>query len=70
MALCGAIKADGGRCKVEAMPQAEWCWNHHPDYEEARRRRASREVVVAGVAVPPQNSIAWGSALRSWPIKF
>jgi len=24
------------------MPDAEWCWSHHPDYEEARRRRASR----------------------------
>jgi hypothetical protein len=42
MAKCSAIKADNGRCKVEAMPGAEWCWNHHPDYAEARRRRASR----------------------------
>jgi hypothetical protein len=42
MARCSAIKADNGRCKVEAMPGAEWCWNHHPDYEEARRRRASK----------------------------
>src|SRR5688572_2369417 len=32
----------GGRCKAEAMPEAEWCWNHHPDYEQARRRRASK----------------------------
>jgi hypothetical protein len=24
------------------MPDAEWCWNHHPAYEEARRRRASK----------------------------
>jgi hypothetical protein len=23
------------------MPEAEWCWNH-PDYEQARRRRASK----------------------------
>src|SRR5215216_3995532 len=42
MAKCSAIKADNGRCKVEAMPGAEWCWNHHPDYEEDRRRRASK----------------------------
>jgi hypothetical protein len=42
MARCSAIKADNGRCKVEAMPGEEWCWNHHPDYEEARRRRASK----------------------------
>jgi hypothetical protein len=42
MARCSAIKADGNRCKVEAMPEAEWCWNHHPAYEEARQRRASK----------------------------
>ena len=42
MAKCSAIKADNGRCKVEAMPGAEWCWNHHPDHQEARRRRASK----------------------------
>ena len=42
MARCSAIKADNDRCKVEAMPGDEWCWNHHPDYEEARRRRASK----------------------------
>jgi hypothetical protein len=24
------------------MPDAEWCWNHHPDYDQARRRRASK----------------------------
>ncbi len=24
------------------MPDAEWCWSHHPDYEAERRRRASK----------------------------
>jgi hypothetical protein len=38
MSRCAGIRADGGRCKAEAMPEAEWCWNHHPDYEQARRR--------------------------------
>lgn len=42
MGRCAGIRADGGRCKAEAMPQAQWCWNHHPDYEQARRRRASK----------------------------
>ena len=42
MSRCAALRADGGRCKAEAMPEAEWCWNHHPDYEQARRRRASK----------------------------
>jgi hypothetical protein len=42
MARCAGITAAGGRCKAEAMPEAEWCWNHHPDYEQARRLRASK----------------------------
>ncbi len=24
------------------MSHAEWCWSHHPDHAEQRRRRASR----------------------------
>jgi hypothetical protein len=24
------------------MPDAEWCWSHHPDHADERRRRASR----------------------------
>ena len=42
MGRCAGITAAGGRCKAEAMPGEEWCWNHHPDYEQARRRRASK----------------------------
>jgi hypothetical protein len=42
MSRCGAIKPNGERCKVEAIPDAQWCWSHHPDYEQARRRRASK----------------------------
>ena len=42
MARCAAIKANGERCKAEAMLDAEWCWSHHPDYQDARRRRASK----------------------------
>ena len=42
MARCAGITAAGDRCKAEAMPEAGWCWNHHPDYEQARRRRASK----------------------------
>jgi len=42
MARCAAIKPDGERCKVEAISDADWCWSHHPDYEQARRRRASK----------------------------
>ena|SRR5215212_1379750 len=42
MSRCAAIKPNGKRCKVEAIADAEWCWSHHPDYEQARQRRASK----------------------------
>jgi hypothetical protein len=42
LARCAATKPNGERCKVEAMPDAEWCWSHHPDHEAERRRRASK----------------------------
>ena len=42
MARCAGVTAAGSRCKAEAMPREEWCWNHHPDHEQARRRRASK----------------------------
>ena len=42
MARCAGITAAGSRCKAEAMPREGWCWNHHPDYEQARRWRASK----------------------------
>jgi hypothetical protein len=42
MALCSGIRADGGRCGAQAIRNSDWCFNHHPDYEAARRRRASR----------------------------
>jgi hypothetical protein len=40
--LCSGIRADGGRCKAQAIADSQWCFNHHPDYEEARRQRASK----------------------------
>ena len=42
MAGCSGIKADGGRCKAQAIADSQWCFSHHPGYEEQRRRRASR----------------------------
>ena len=42
MALCSGIRADDGRCQAQAMRNSEWCINHHPDYEQTRRRRASK----------------------------
>jgi hypothetical protein len=42
MSLCSGIRADGGRCRAQAIVDSQWCFNHHPDYEEQRRRRASK----------------------------
>jgi hypothetical protein len=42
MALCSGIKADGGRCKAQAIRSSAYCVGHDPDQAEARRRRASK----------------------------
>lgn len=42
MTSCSGIKADGGRCQAQAIRDSEWCFSHHPDYAEQRRRRASK----------------------------
>jgi len=42
MARCPAIKANGERCKGDAIPGADWCYSHDPDRAEERRRTASR----------------------------
>ena len=52
MARCAAIKPNGERCKVEAIPDAQWCWSHHPDHAEQRRRRAVRGGSAGGRGRP------------------
>ena len=42
MSRCTAIKASGERCKGRAIEGSEWCWNHSPTHEEARRRHGSK----------------------------
>jgi len=42
MARCSGIRVDGGRCGAQAIRSSEYCVNHHPDYEGARRRRNSK----------------------------
>jgi predicted acylesterase/phospholipase RssA len=42
MALCSGIKADGGRCKAQAIRGSAYCVGHDPEQAEARRRRASK----------------------------
>jgi len=42
MARCSGIRVDGGRCGAQAIRGSEYCVNHHPDCEDARRRRNSK----------------------------
>ncbi len=42
MSVCSGIRADGGRCRAQAITDSQWCFSHHPEYEQARRRRASK----------------------------
>jgi predicted acylesterase/phospholipase RssA len=42
MALCSGIKADGDRCKAQAIRGSAYCVGHDPEQAEARRRRASK----------------------------
>ena len=42
MSSCAGIRADGGRCGAQAIRDSQWCFNHHPDYDAARRRRATK----------------------------
>ena len=42
MGFCAAIKPDGVRCKARAMQGSQWCFNHHPDHSQERRRNASK----------------------------
>ncbi len=54
MSQCAGIRADGGRCKAQAIRDSQWCFNHHPDYEEARRKRASKGGKRGGRGRPVQ----------------
>jgi len=42
MGFCAAIKPDGARCKARAMQSSQWCFNHHPNHSQERRRNASK----------------------------
>jgi hypothetical protein len=42
MSTCAGIRADGARCRAQAIRESEWCFNHHPNYEDARKQRASK----------------------------
>jgi hypothetical protein len=52
MSVCAAIKPDGLRCKARAMKGSQWCFNHHPDHSDERRRNAPKAVSAAAEDAP------------------
>lgn len=42
MASCGGIKADGGRCKAQAISNSQYCFSHSPEHAEARKQRGRK----------------------------
>ena len=42
MPSCGFIKASGEACKALPMKGEGWCYTHHPQYKERRRRDGSK----------------------------
>ena len=64
MRLCSGIRADGGRCRAQAIGNSEWCFNHHPDYEEQRRRRASKGGKRGGRGRPQRETEAIKAQLQ------
>jgi len=52
MSSCSGVRADGGRCRAQAMRKSEWCVGHDPDKAEARHRRASKGGKAGGRGRP------------------
>ena len=42
MAKCTAIKRGGDRCKGDAIDSSGYCYSHHPDHAEDRKRAARK----------------------------
>jgi hypothetical protein len=42
MGGCSGITGAGGRCKAIAISGSDYCYAHHPDRVEARRKAASK----------------------------
>ncbi len=54
MSSCSGVRADGGRCRAQAMRTSKWCVGHDPDKAEARHRRASKGGKAGGRGRPQQ----------------
>ena len=61
MTRCAAIKANGERCKVDAMPGSDRCWSHDESTADARRRRASKGGKRGGRGRPTSELVRLGA---------
>src|SRR5215204_3933344 len=52
MSVCSGIRADGGRCRAQAMRDSTYCLNHAPNAAELRKRRAWRGGKAGGKGRP------------------
>jgi hypothetical protein len=52
LSRCSTIKGNGERCKGIAIRGYEWCAAHHPDYQDRRRRGASKGGKTGGRGRP------------------
>lgn len=56
MAKCAAITNSGAQCKGIPMDGSEWCYVHHPDTREERRRSGSKGGKRGGRGRPLQET--------------
>lgn len=45
-AVCMGTKRDGQPCTASTIAGERWCYHHHPDFAEERRRNASRAATL------------------------
>jgi len=50
-AACAGTKRDGTPCTASAIAGERWCYHHHPEYAEERRRNASRAATLSNSKV-------------------
>ena len=67
MTKCSGITQAGTACKGTPIDGSQWCYVHHPDHADERRRHGSKGGKRGGVGVHLSSSQGYSGALRSWP---
>jgi hypothetical protein len=58
VARCSGITRGGTRCRLDALPGAEWCYSHDPQRAGERSRNARKAGQIGGRGRPGQPEIA------------